>query len=459
MSSPTASSDFGSSVNNPAESYSSSRTSSSMTLASPSPFYNQNDMSPFSNDRPSLARQIEMDKWREKTREMIARVQREEDERVRAYRERYGHGTAESGSGPASRRDSDTEEGRSQPTRLRNSSPPTMGQTRPSRERSSTSSTAPLRIGFPTKNQDDSESDLQQRETPPRPPVIGINRASTPLCDDVLAMPPSVPPKIPQGGAELSSTHPGGSQRGGNNPFAEVDKFIGGFDMYDRQERAHNEPKTPNSSQSNGPAWGLNGASPTGGERTSTQAPELDWRPQWTEAPSAAELSATNGPHTFPHELDSAPIVELSAQLSVRRRPLLAPECWPPPPQRHGTQPGQAQSTYAQFETQAHRGNQKPLPAPPPKKQHLKQYAADRKSMENGSGGVVMPVVEQQVVANGSGGATTSVAEQQAATAGGGMQSQREKLERDRERDIDRMGYAVEGLALRKFFDPRIRER
>jgi hypothetical protein len=243
MSSPTTSSDLGSSVNNPTESYSSSRTSSSMTLASPSPLYNQNDMSPFSNDRPSLARQIEMDRWREKTREMVARVQREEDERVRAYRERYGYYTAESGSGSASRRDSDTEEGGSRPTHLGNSSPPTIGQTRSSRGRSSTSSTAPLRTGFPTNNQDDSESDPQQRETPPRPPAIDNDRTSTSLCDDAPAVPPSVPPKIPQEGVEPSATHPGGSQRGDNNPFAEVDRLIGGFNMYDRQERARKKPQ------------------------------------------------------------------------------------------------------------------------------------------------------------------------------------------------------------------------
>jgi hypothetical protein len=49
-----------------------------------------------------------------------------------------------------------------------------------------------------------------------------------------------------------------------------------------------------------------------------------------------------------------------------------------------------------------------------------------------------------------------SVTEQQAVMVGGVIQAQRERIERDREREKERMGSVVEGLVLRKTYDPKI---
>jgi len=50
-----------------------------------------------------------------------------------------------------------------------------------------------------------------------------------------------------------------------------------------------------------------------------------------------------------------------------------------------------------------------------------------------------------------------SVAEQQAVMVGGVTQTQRERIKMDRERDKERVGSMVQGLALKQLFDPRIR--
>src|SRR5579862_133000 len=89
--------------------------------------------SPISNNRPSLAKQIETDKRRERRREAVARVQREEGERVKAYRERTGYSTTESENGSVNHLNSghsDTDGSISPPAHPGNLSPSNSGQIR-----------------------------------------------------------------------------------------------------------------------------------------------------------------------------------------------------------------------------------------------------------------------------------------------------------------------------------------
>jgi hypothetical protein len=197
-------------------------------------------MSPTSNNRPSLARQIEMDKWREKTRKMVARVQQEEDERIKAIMERSGCGTTESENGSVSHHDSghsDTDGSTSPPAHPGDISPSSLGQISGLRQRSSTSSTAPVHIGFPPENQIGPGNSLR-RETLPSSLTIGDNNlTNTRSLDDIL-IPPEVPPKTPLGEVEPPNEHLKDTQGEGKNLFADVDRFIGGSNMYNRPERA-----------------------------------------------------------------------------------------------------------------------------------------------------------------------------------------------------------------------------
>ncbi|KAI9763897.1 MAG: hypothetical protein M1840_009009 [Geoglossum simile] len=418
-----------------------------MTLASPKLDHN---MSPVSNNRPSLAGQIGMDKWREKTWELVARVQQEEDERVKAYKERSGYGTTENENGSVSHRDSarsGMDRSASPPAHPGNLSLSNLGQTRGLRQRSLTSPTAPARIGFPSESQHGFEGSLR-RETLPSALRIGDSSLSRARLSDGALIPPELPPKTSQKRVEPPNEHPGGTQGEGKNLFADVDRFIDGSNMYGRRGGVRTEPQTPTSPKRGGPV------SAPGGGMTFPQGLDLDRRRKRVELPRATEFSttlSTNNPNigappvTPPLELDSAPIIELSAQLSLRKKAQPVSEHQPPrrqrspPPQQEASQ---TEQTQPQPDT-ARQNNPKPPPAPPPKKQHLAQFAANRKPLGNASGGAVMP---------------TSVTEQQAIMVGGAAQTQRAKVERDQDSQKERVGTVAEGLALRKLFSPKIQE-
>ncbi|KAI9865699.1 MAG: hypothetical protein M1813_002157 [Trichoglossum hirsutum] len=182
-------------------------------------------MSLVPNSRPSLARQIELDRRKEKTQQILARIEREEDERVQAYRAKVESEQCkiESEGGSAS--------------------PPSPPRSRQSRGSTSTSLTN--QSAQTGSSQDDN---LLQRRLPQTLPTADTDNPSNPAPRDV------------------TQRSPGRSRRKGKGIYADVDEFISGLGLYGQRERTR---KTPGNS---------------------------------------------------PGELDGTPILELSAQISIKKQ-------------------------------------------------------------------------------------------------------------------------------------------
>lgn len=219
VSSPVGSSSLALGVNN------SSRASLS-TLTSPTFNHNQSNMSLVPNSRPSLARQIELDRRKEKTQQILARIEREEDERVRAYRAKVESEQCkiESEGGSASPRGSDPPEPYNSKGLFpnpENPSPPSPPRSRQSRGSTSTSLTN--QSAQTGSSQDDN---LLHRRPPQTLPTADTDNPSNPAPRDV------------------TQRSPGRSRRKGKGIYADVDEFISGLGLYGQRERTRKARKS-----------------------------------------------------------------------------------------------------------------------------------------------------------------------------------------------------------------------
>ncbi|KAH0541829.1 hypothetical protein FGG08_003712 [Glutinoglossum americanum] len=255
------------------------------------------------NSGPSLARLIEQDRRNERWQKIIARIEREEDERVRAYRENAGKTENESGS--ASHQDggddSETSETRTASPDPENRSPPSPD--RNEKSRGSISTSPANQSGHTGFGQDDFGPGLLRRKPIPASQTTESNPATPIPEEDVLKSPELCPEQL-------------GERIEGKGVFSDVDRIISGSNLYSQRERTRSATNTttslPHRRQTAPPTATLAGSPDLSLSTTTT-----------TTTTAAASLSPTalSSPSSPPPlELDGSPILELSAQLSVKKK-------------------------------------------------------------------------------------------------------------------------------------------
>jgi hypothetical protein len=190
-------------------------------------------MSSTPNNRPSLAQQIELDRRRGKAQQIIARLNRGEDERVGPYKSKAESDPrkTESESRPASYDDGDfsgMNGSRTPVFDLENSSTTSPRRDRQSRGSTSTPSTKRSTYsGFSTVGQDYSGNDPWRRKSlQSLPPTDNNNPANPVPCEDVMKSP------------ELRTEYLDETRRGIKGVFSDIDRLITGLRIYGPRERS-----------------------------------------------------------------------------------------------------------------------------------------------------------------------------------------------------------------------------